>query len=117
MTEDAQPNCPFCQIVAGKRPAKIIYRDAQVTAFRDINPQAPTHFLVVTNRHIRSISEAQAEDAPLLGGLLLAAAELARKEGLTGYRLVINNGSEGGQTVWHLHVHAIGGRRMTWPPG
>jgi histidine triad (HIT) family protein len=117
MTEDAAPNCPFCQIVAGKRPAKIIRRDAQVTAFRDINPQAPTHILVVTNQHIRSVAETQAEDAPLLGALLSTAAEIARQEGLLGYRLVINNGSEGGQTVWHLHVHLIGGRRMTWPPG
>jgi histidine triad (HIT) family protein len=117
MTEEAAPNCLFCQIVAGKRPAKIVHRDAQVTAFRDTNPQAPTHILVVTNRHIRSIAEAQAGDAPLLGTLLSTAAEIARQEGLTGYRLVINNGSEGGQTVWHLHVHLIGGRRMTWPPG
>ncbi len=117
MTEDVVPNCPFCQIVWGKRPAKIVHRDSLVTAFRDINPQAPTHILVVTNRHIRSLSDVQAEDAPLLCALLSSAAEVARQEGLTGYRLVINNGSEAGQSVWHLHVHVIGGRRMTWPPG
>jgi len=117
MTADAVPNCLFCQIVEGKRPAKIVHRDDQVTAFRDINPQAPTHILVVPNRHIRSIAEAQAEDAPLLGTLLSSAAQIARQEGLASYRLVINNGSEAGQSVWHLHVHVLSGRRMTWPPG
>ena len=117
MTGEAAPNCPFCQIVAGKRQANIIHRDAQVTAFRDINPQAPTHILVVPNRHIHSFGDVQAEDAPLLGALLSSAAEIARQEGLTSYRIVVNNGSEAGQSVWHLHLHLIGGRRMTWPPG
>jgi histidine triad (HIT) family protein len=117
MTEAFAPNCVFCQIVRDQRPAKIVHRDAQVTAFRDTNPQGPTHILVVPNRHIRSLSEVQAEDTPLLGVLLSRAAEIARQEGLTGYRIVINNGAEGGQTVGHLHLHLIGGRRMTWPPG
>ncbi len=117
MTEEAVPGCPFCQIVAGKRPANIVRRDAQVTVFHDINPQAPTHILVVPNRHIRSLAEAQAEDAPLLGMLLSSAVEIARQEGLASYRIVINNGSEAGQSVWHLHLHLIGGRRMHWPPG
>lgn len=111
------PSCPFCQIVAGQRPAAIVYHDEQVTAFRDINPQAPTHILVVPNRHIVSISEAQTGDEAVLGALLLAAAQVAKQEGLTGYRLVVNNGSEAGQSVWHLHLHLIGGRRMHWPPG
>ncbi len=117
MTEEAVPGCPFCQIVGGKRPANILHRDTQVTAFRDTNPQAPTHILVVPNRHIRSLAEAQAEDAPLLGMLLSSAAEIARQEGLASYRIVINNGSEAGQSVWHLHLHLIGGRHMHWPPG
>ncbi len=117
MTGEAVQNCPFCRIVAGHQQANIVHRDAQVTAFRDINPQAPTHILVVPNRHIRSMSEMQAEDAPLLGALLSRAAEIAQQEGLTGYRIVINNGSEAGQSVWHLHLHLIGGRRMHWPPG
>jgi histidine triad (HIT) family protein len=117
MTEATAANCLFCQIAAGKRPANIVHHDAQVTAFRDIHPQAPTHILVVPNRHIRSLSEAQAEDAPLLGALLERAAAIARQEGLTGYRVVVNNGAEAGQSVWHLHVHLIGGRRLTWPPG
>jgi histidine triad (HIT) family protein len=117
MTEATATSCLFCQIVAGARPANIVHRNAQVTAFRDIHPQAPTHILVVPNRHIRSLSEAQVEDAPLLGALLAQAAEIARQEGLTGYRLVVNNGAEAGQSVWHLHVHILGGRRLTWPPG
>jgi histidine triad (HIT) family protein len=110
-------HCLFCQIVAGQRPATRVYHDERVTAFRDINPQAPTHILLVPNRHIPSIAEAQAEDADLLSALLLTAAQIARQEGLTGYRLVVNNGSEAGQSVWHLHLHLLGGRRMHWPPG
>ncbi len=109
--------CLFCQIIAHQRPAHLLQQDAQVTAFRDINPQAPTHLLVVPNRHLASIAEAQATDAELLGTLLVTAAKLAQQEGLTGYRLVINNGAEAGQSVWHLHVHLLGGRRMHWPPG
>jgi histidine triad (HIT) family protein len=117
VTGEAAPNCLFCQIVERKRPADIVYQDALVTAFRDINPKAPTHILIVPNRHIRSLSEAPAEDAPLLGALLSRAVEIARQERLTGYRVVINNGAEAGQSVWHLHLHIIGGRRMSWPPG
>ena len=109
--------CIFCQIAAGQRPANIVYQDAHVTAFRDINPKAPTHILVVPNRHVRSLAEAQGEDAPLLGALLAGAAQVARQEGLTGYRVVVNNGAEAGQSVWHLHLHVMGGRRMSWPPG
>jgi histidine triad (HIT) family protein len=110
-------HCLFCQIVAGQRPATIVYHDEQVTAFRDTNPQAPAHILVVPNRHIASVAEAQAGDEAVLGALLLAAAQVAKQEGLTSYRLVVNNGSEAGQSVWHLHLHLIGGRRMHWPPG
>jgi histidine triad (HIT) family protein len=110
-------SCIFCQIIAGKQPATILYQDEQVTAFRDLHPQGPTHILLVPNRHISSMAEVQAADGELLGALLLAAAQLARQAGLGGYRLVINNGAEAGQSVWHLHLHLIGGRPMRWPPG
>jgi len=112
-------NCLFCKIIAGSIPATIVHKDEHVTAFRDINPQAPIHILILPNRHLASVAEAQANDAGLLGTLLLAGKQLAEKEGLVqnGYRLVINTGEDGGQTVAHLHVHLLGGRRMTWPPG
>jgi len=109
--------CVFCQIIEGKRPARILYRDEQVTAFHDVNPQGPTHVLIVPNRHIGSMSDVEAADSELLGAMLLAAAQIARQADLRGYRLVINTGAEGGQTVWHLHIHLIGGRQMHWPPG
>ena len=111
--------CMFCQIIAGKMPANIIHRDEQVTAIRDINPQAPVHILVMLNRHLTSVAHAQPSDEALLGTLILAASQIAEKEGLAanGYRLVINTGSNGGQTAGHLHLHLLGGRRMTWPPG
>ncbi len=109
--------CLFCQIVARERPAAIVYQDEQVTAFRDINPKAPTHLLVVPNRHIATIAEAEPGDEAMLGKLLLAAAQVAKQEGLESYRLVVNNGSGAGQSVWHLHVHILGGRPMHWPPG
>jgi len=109
--------CVFCQIVQRKLPATIVHRDELVTVFRDLHPQGPTHLLIVPNRHIESIAEAEADDAALLGKMLLTAAQIARQAGLVGYRLVINNGAEAGQSVWHLHVHLIGGRPMRWPPG
>lgn len=111
-------NCLFCKIIAGGIPATVVYKDEQVTAFRDINPQAPTHILILPNRHVASIAEAQAGDVNLLGTLLWVGKQLAEKEDLArGYRLVINEGQEGGQTVAHLHLHLLGGRRMNWPPG
>jgi histidine triad (HIT) family protein len=111
-------DCLFCRIVSGEIPATIVRRDDEIVAFRDINPQAPTHILVVPTRHIASTSEAEAGDAGLIGRLILAAADLAQQEGLQqGYRLVLNTGPLGGQTVDHLHVHLVGGRQMTWPPG
>lgn len=111
--------CIFCEIVAGRIPAKIVYSSADVTAFRDINPQAPTHLLIIPNRHIASIAEVGEGDAMLLGRLFEVANELARREGIAdgGYRIVINAGANGGQTVEHLHLHLLGGRQMTWPPG
>ncbi len=111
--------CIFCEIIAGRVPGKIVYTSPDVTAFRDINPQAPTHVLIIPNRHIASALEIGASDAVLLGRLFEVANELARKEGIAeeGYRIVINVGPNGGQTVGHLHLHLLGGRRMTWPPG
>ena len=113
-----QTNCLFCKIIAGEIPADIVYRDEQVIAIRDINPVAPVHLLVLPIRHISSVAEAQASDSLLLGALALTAARLAAEAGLArGYRLVINTGADGGQSVGHLHQHVIGGRAMHWPPG
>ncbi len=108
----------FERICAREIPAQIVYEDDQVVAFRDINPQAPTHVLVVPRKPIPRLAEAAPGDQGLLGHLLLKAAEVARQLRLTGgYRLVINNGPDGGESVPHLHVHLLGGRSMGWPPG
>ena len=109
----------FEKIIAREIPAAIVYEDDSLLAFRDITPQAPVHVLIVPKQLIPRIAEAQADDQKLLGHLLLKAAEVADKAGLTpgGYRLVINNGMDGGETVPHLHVHILGGRHMAWPPG
>ena len=112
-------DCLFCKIVDEKSEGSLLYQDEEVTAFRDINPQAPIHILIVPNKHIVSPSDSTAEDQAVLGKLLLTAAKLAQDEGVTdqGYRLVINTGPDGGQSVFHLHLHLLAGRRMTWPPG
>ncbi|HPC61581.1 MAG TPA: histidine triad nucleotide-binding protein [Verrucomicrobiota bacterium] len=109
----------FERIIARELPATIVYEDELVLAFRDINPQAPTHVLIIPKKPIPRIAEAQAEDQALLGHLLLKAAEVARQLGLdrTGFRLVFNNGRDAGEAVPHLHCHILGGRRMGWPPG
>lgn len=108
----------FERICTREIPAHIVYEDDQVVAFRDINPQAPTHVLVVPRRAIPRLAEATPANQALLGHLLLRAAEIARQLGLSGgYRLVINNGPDGGESVPHLHVHLLGGRSMSWPPG
>jgi len=109
----------FEKIVARQIPAQIVYEDDLVLAFRDINPQAPTHALIVPKKAIPRIAEASSEDHALLGHLLLKAAEVAAKIGLkeNGYRLVINNGRDGGESVPHLHCHILGGRALEWPPG
>jgi histidine triad (HIT) family protein len=111
--------CIFCQIVANQTTANILYRDQQVTAFRDTHPVGPTHLLIVPNKHIESLNELQDEDEGLVGYMFLVARRLAAKEGVneSGYRLVVNTRAQGGQTVFHLHVHLIGGRLMEWPPG
>jgi len=112
------PDCLFCKIVAGTIPATRIHEDEQSIAFADINPQAPTHLLVIPKRHIASLAQAVAEDTPLLGHLMAVASDLARTHHLAkGYRIVVNTGDDGGQTVHHLHLHLLGGRHMTWPPG
>jgi histidine triad (HIT) family protein len=111
-------SCLFCKIAAGEIPARIVYEDADCLAFADISPQAPTHILVIPREHIQSLEQATADHAPLLGALLSAAATVARQAGLAkGYRVVLNTGAEGGQTVDHLHLHVLGGRAMHWPPG
>ena len=111
--------CVFCKIAAGEFGGPPLYQDEQVTAFRDINPQAPSHILIIPNKHIASVDEATDEDQGMLAHLLLTGAKIARDEGVadTGYRLVINTGPQGGQTVFHLHLHLLAGRNMTWPPG
>jgi len=109
----------FEKIAAREIPATIVYEDDLVFAIRDINPQAPKHVLVIPKKPISRVAEAKPEDQALLGHLLLKAAEVAGKLGLNegGYRLVVNNGEDGGESVPHLHLHILGGRRMAWPPG
>ncbi|MDE1154352.1 MAG: histidine triad nucleotide-binding protein [Acidobacteriaceae bacterium] len=111
-------DCLFCKIVEGVIPVTRLYEDEQVLAFPDIQPQAPTHILVIPKKHIASHAKAVAEDKEMLGHLMFAVGELAREKKLdAGYRLVINTGPDGGQTVDHMHVHLLGGRAMHWPPG
>ncbi|MCK6625485.1 MAG: histidine triad nucleotide-binding protein [Anaerolineae bacterium] len=112
-------DCIFCKIAAGQIGGPPLFQDEHVTAFRDINPQAPLHVLLIPNKHIVSLNEANAEDQALLGHLMLTAAKLAQAEGVAngGYRLVTNTGPNGGQSVFHLHLHLLAGRRLTWPPG
>ncbi len=110
-------NCLFCRIVSGEIPATKIFEDDVSIAFADIHPQAPTHFLVIPQKHIDSLAQATAADKDLLGHLTLVATDLANKSLPRGFRIVINTGEEGGQTVEHLHLHVLGGRAMHWPPG
>jgi histidine triad (HIT) family protein len=112
-------DCIFCKIVKDEAAASIVYRDEQVTAFRDIHPVAPTHILIVPNRHIGSVSELTSGDEGLAGHLLTVAGQLAAREGIaqSGYRIITNTGANGGQTVFHLHVHLIGGQPMRHPMG
>ncbi len=113
-----ETECIFCRIVSGAIPAKRVFEDDRVLAFADLHPQAPVHLLVIPKVHIASHAHAEAKDAGLLGHVMWSAAELARAQGLAnGYRLVVNTGPDGGQTVGHLHVHLLGGRGMGWPPG
>lgn len=111
-------DCIFCRIVRGETPARIVYQDDDVTAFHDLHPQAPTHVLIVPNRHIAGVAQVEPGDEPVLGKIVTVARQLAEEMDIVeGYRLVINNGSLAGQSVFHLHVHLLGGRRLSWPPG
>ncbi|MGH2448473.1 MAG: histidine triad nucleotide-binding protein [Chloroflexota bacterium] len=112
-------DCLFCRIVLGEVPADIVYSDENVLAFRDIQPIAPVHVLVVPRRHIASYSAAAEEDAGLLGKLALTAARVAQQEGVaeSGYRTMVNTGPDAQQSVHHLHLHVLGGRQFGWPPG
>lgn len=112
-------DCLFCAIAAGEIPADIVYEDSDVIAFRDISPQAPCHLLVIPKQHISTLNDAEPEHQALLGKLLYTGSQLAAEQGLAeqGYRLVMNCNSDGGQTVFHIHLHVLGGRAMTWPPG
>ncbi|HET7663550.1 MAG TPA: histidine triad nucleotide-binding protein [Rhodanobacteraceae bacterium] len=113
------PDTIFAKIIRGEIPADIVYEDEHVVAFTDVNPQAPTHVLFIPREPIPTLNDATPEQAELLGRLLLAAAAYARKQGLAekGYRVVVNCNEDGGQTVYHLHLHLLGGRPMLWPPG
>lgn len=115
MSED----CLFCKIASGDIPSTEVYADEDFYAFRDINPGAPTHVLVIPRKHIARISEAETGDAALLGRLLLVANDIARAEGIveSGFRYVLNCNADGGQTVFHVHLHMLGGRALAWPPG
>ena len=109
-------DCLFCKIVAKEIPGKIVLENEHTVAFRDINPGAPTHVLVVPRKHVVDLSD-EGADAELLGQVMCAARDVAKKEGLTDYRIAINNGAGVGQSVFHLHVHVLAGRAMSWPPG
>ena len=114
MAED----CLFCKIAAKQIPSKIVYEDPELFAFEDISPQAPTHILICPRKHFASLTDAEVQDQALLGKLQLVAAKLARERNLLeGYRTVLNNGRGAGQSVFHLHLHLLGGRQFRWPPG
>ncbi|MFN8499336.1 MAG: histidine triad nucleotide-binding protein [Anaerolineae bacterium] len=112
-------DCIFCKIAAGEAPAKILFRDDHVTAFFDLHPAAPTHVLVIPNRHIATLNDLTEEDTDLAGRLVLACKRAAEETGIaeSGYRVLDNVGTGGGQHVWHVHFHVLGGRRLSWPPG
>lgn len=112
-------DCLFCKIVAREIPATILHEDDQVIAFRDVNPQAPTHALIIPRRHIATLNELQGSDSVLVGHMLFTATQVARAEGIenSGFRVVMNCNEDGGQTVFHIHLHLLGGRAMRWPPG
>jgi len=115
----SDPTCLFCRIAAGEIPATLVHRGERVLAFRDIDPKAPVHVLVIPREHVTSLAHAGAAHQGLLGEMLALAAELARAEGIadSGYRTVLNTGRDGGQSVGHLHAHLLGGRALGWPPG
>lgn len=114
-----ETDCLFCRIFAGELDADIVYQDEAVMAFRDINPQAPTHVLIIPKKHISTINDIEADDADTVGALFLAAKQIAADEGLAeaGYRVAMNCNEGAGQSVFHIHLHLLGGRGFSWPPG
>ena len=116
---DVDPDCLFCKIAAGTVPADVVHQDDLVVCFRDINPKAPTHILLIPRRHIASAADLSGTDAEMLGRLFSVSAQIARDQGIAerGYRLVSNVGAGAGQSVFHLHFHLLGGRSLSWPPG
>ena len=112
-------DCLFCKIVQKTIPAKIVYEDERTLAFDDINPQAPVHSLIIPKTHVAAVQDCKDQDSELLAQLLIACTNVAKLKGLSesGYRIVTNTGRDAGQTVFHLHLHVLGGRHMTWPPG
>ncbi len=112
-------SCLFCQIASGDMKTELVYQDQDVVAFRDTSPKAPVHILVIPREHMASLDDSGHDDRDTLGGLLAAARDIARQKQLdrAGYRIVINTGQDGGQTIDHLHLHILGGRTMGWPPG
>ncbi len=116
---DHDPNCIFCKIIEKKVSSRIVFEDDSVVAFEDVNPQAPVHTLVVPKKHITDIHSMSEADRELVGHLFFTARKIAEDKGLDakGYRMVINNGRGAGQTVFHLHLHILSGRRFSWPPG
>jgi histidine triad (HIT) family protein len=110
-------NCLFCKIVRGEIPADTLYEDDDILAFRDIAPQAPVHFLVIPKKHLDGPAAVATEDEALIGRLMRVGNTVASQLGITHYRVVFNNGAQAGQSVFHIHMHILGGRAMTWPPG
>ena len=115
----SRDNCLFCKILAGEIPADIVYESDTAIAFRDINPKAPVHILIIPRKHISTINDIAADDEAVVGSLYLAAQQIAKQEGFAdvGYRTVMNCNEAAGQTVFHIHLHLLGGRAFTWPPG
>ena len=115
----SKDNCLFCRIVKGEIPSKVVMDTMDILAFEDVNPQAPVHILIVPKRHIEKVSDLKDTDAEMAGKLLLAANQLARENGIqeSGYRIIFNCNKDAGQAVFHLHLHLLGGRKFSWPPG
>ena len=115
----AMADCIFCKIAAGTIPAKLVHEDESVVAFRDLNPQAPVHVLVIPRKHVATVNDLEAADAELVGKMALAAQKVAKAEAVadSGYRLVLNTNAQAGQSVFHIHMHLLGGRYLGWPPG
>ena len=116
---DIMPDCLFCRIIKGEIKSQPVYEDEEIFAFKDINPQAPVHVLIIPKKHIAGLTALQKNDAELIGKIYLAAGEIAKKFSVSrdGFRVVVNSGTDAGETVNHLHFHLLGGRKLTWPPG